>query len=59
VAATRAEAKEIAIFASASEGFSQRNINCSIDESLARFAEVCENALIRNMRVRGYFSGED
>ncbi|RPB23121.1 pyruvate carboxyltransferase [Terfezia boudieri ATCC MYA-4762] len=48
--------KEIAIFASASEGFSQKNINCSIDESLERFRPVLELCHDRGIRVRGYIS---
>lgn len=48
--------KEVAIFASASEGFSQKNINCSIDESLERFRPVLELCHDRRIRVRGYIS---
>lgn len=47
---------EIAIFAAASEAFSQRNINCSIAESLARFRPVVEKALAEGIKVRGYVS---
>jgi hypothetical protein len=47
-------ATEIAIFGSASEGFSRNNINCSIEESLVRFKQVCEVALQKGIRVRGY-----
>ena len=47
---------EVAIFAAASEGFSKKNINQSIDASLATYAEVCERALSLGMRVRGYLS---
>ncbi len=47
---------EVAIFAAASETFSRRNINCSIDESLARFAPVAERARARGLRLRGYVS---
>ncbi|MCA1939608.1 MAG: hydroxymethylglutaryl-CoA lyase [Caenispirillum bisanense] len=47
---------EIAVFGAASESFSQKNINCSIDESLARFAPVAERALANGWRVRGYVS---
>ncbi len=47
---------EVAIFAAASESFSQRNINCSIAESLDRFGAVCEAALAANIPVRGYVS---
>lgn len=54
--AVEAGADEIAIFGSASEGFSQKNINCSIAESLARFRPVAEAAHAANLRVRGYVS---
>jgi isopropylmalate/homocitrate/citramalate synthase len=47
---------EIAVFASASETFSQRNINCSIDESIERFRPVMELAARRLLPVRGYVS---
>jgi hydroxymethylglutaryl-CoA lyase len=47
---------EIAIFGAASESFSQRNINCSIAESLDRFAPVAEAAKKHGIRVRGYVS---
>lgn len=46
-------AEEVAIFGAASEGFSQRNINCSIAESLARFDEVMAVAKQHDIRVRG------
>ncbi len=49
-------ADEIAVFAAASETFSQRNINCSIAESLARLRSVAEVALARGIKVRGYVS---
>ncbi len=55
-AALAAGAEEIAVFGAASESFSRRNINCGIDESLARFAPVCEAARARGLRVRGYVS---
>ncbi len=55
-AALAAKADEIAIFAAASESFSKRNINCSIAESLVRFAPVAEAAKQAGMRVRGYVS---
>ncbi|MAM56410.1 MAG: hydroxymethylglutaryl-CoA lyase [Salinicola sp.] len=48
--------EEVAVFAAASEAFSQKNINCSIAESLARFAPVIERARESNVRVRGYVS---
>ena len=47
---------EIAIFAASSESFSRKNINQSIDDSLATYADVCERALGLGMRVRGYLS---
>lgn len=49
-------AEEIAIFASASESFSRKNINCSIDESFERFAPVLDGAREAGIRVRGYVS---
>ena len=55
-AARAAGADEIAVFAAASETFSRRNINCSIAESLDRFAPVCQAAAEAGMRVRGYVS---
>ena len=55
-AALEAGAREIAIFAAASETFSQKNINCSIAESFERFALVAERALSAGLRVRGYVS---
>jgi hydroxymethylglutaryl-CoA lyase len=55
-AALAAGVEEIAVFAAASETFSRKNINCSIAESLERFAPVCATALERGLRVRGYVS---
>ncbi len=55
-AAIAASADEVAIFGAASEAFSQKNINCSIAESLKRFAPVIEAAKAHNMKVRGYVS---
>jgi hydroxymethylglutaryl-CoA lyase len=55
-AALEAGAREIAIFAAASETFSQKNINCSIAGSFERFVPVVERALSAGMRVRGYVS---
>ena len=55
-AAVAAGADEIAVFASASESFSRKNINCSISESLARFAPVLEAARHADIPVRGYVS---
>lgn len=54
--AVKAGASSIAIFASASEAFSKKNINCSIDESLERFREVTEAAHQHGIPVRGYVS---
>jgi hydroxymethylglutaryl-CoA lyase len=48
--------REVAVFGSASESFSQRNINCSIEESFDRFAPVVERARGHGLRVRGYVS---
>lgn len=48
--------ERIAIFASASESFSLRNINCSIKESLVRYREVIRGAKARGLTVRGYLS---
>lgn len=54
--ARAAKADEVAIFASASEGFSSKNINCSIAESLARFEPVVAAAKADGTPVRGYIS---
>lgn len=54
--AHQAGADEIAIFASASESFSQKNINCSIEESIARFMPVLAAAHDDDIPVRGYVS---
>ncbi|MHC5352061.1 hydroxymethylglutaryl-CoA lyase [Metapseudomonas furukawaii] len=55
-AALEAGVKEVAVFAAASEAFSQKNINCSIAESLARFVPVVEAARAQGISVRGYVS---
>lgn len=55
-AALAAGVKEVAVFAAASESFSQRNINCSIADSLVRFQPVMETAQRHGVRVRGYVS---
>ena len=47
---------EVVIFGSASEAFSQKNINCSIDESIERFAPVAEAAKSNGIKVRGVIS---
>ena len=54
--ALAAGVKEVAVFAAASEAFSQRNINCSISESLERFAPIMEAANQHGVSVRGYVS---
>ncbi|HUW39064.1 MAG TPA: hydroxymethylglutaryl-CoA lyase [Rhodocyclaceae bacterium] len=55
-AAIVAGAEEVAVFGAASEAFSQKNINCSIAESLDRFRLVAEAARRHNVKVRGYIS---
>lgn len=55
-AALSAGVDEVAIFGSASESFSQKNINCSIAESLERFAPVAKAALEAGVALRGYVS---
>lgn len=55
-AARAAKADEVAIFASASEGFSRANLNCSIEESLERFLPIAAAAKADGMKVRGYVS---
>jgi hydroxymethylglutaryl-CoA lyase len=55
-AAIRAGATEVAIFAAATESFSQKNINCSIDESMNRFEAIMARAKELNVPVRGYVS---
>ncbi|BDB20493.1 hydroxymethylglutaryl-CoA lyase [Pseudomonas sp. CYM-20-01] len=54
--ALAAGVKEVAVFAAASEAFSQRNINCSISESLERFAPIMAAARQHGVSVRGYVS---
>ncbi|EGM69551.1 hydroxymethylglutaryl-CoA lyase [Shewanella sp. HN-41] len=51
-----ANASEVAIFGAASQSFSQRNINCSIEESIERFIPLIELAKAHNIPVRGYVS---
>ncbi|MEQ1245989.1 hydroxymethylglutaryl-CoA lyase [Acinetobacter soli] len=48
--------KEVAVFTAASESFTRKNINCSIDESLERFSEIFQAAQANHVRVRGYVS---
>jgi hydroxymethylglutaryl-CoA lyase len=55
-AALAAGCREVAIFAAASEAFSQKNINCSIAQSLKRFQDVMVRARDAGVRVRGYVS---
>lgn len=55
-AAVAAGATEVGVFAAASEAFSQKNINCSVAESLARFDPIFERAQALGVRVRGYVS---
>ena len=54
--AAAAGAREVAVFGAATDAFSNANINCSIEQSIERFAPVCEAARKRNIRVRGYVS---
>ena len=54
--AVQAGVHEIAVFAAATETFSRKNINQSIDESLATYRHVCERAAALGIRVRGYVS---
>jgi hydroxymethylglutaryl-CoA lyase len=54
--AAQARVDEIAIFAAASETFSRKNINQSIDESLVNYGKVCDAAMAAGLRVRGYLS---
>jgi len=55
-AAIECGVEEIALFAAASETFSQKNTNCSIDQSIERFAEIVIRAQAESMRIRGYIS---
>ena len=55
-AARAAGAQEVAVFGAASEAFSKKNINCSIDESLERFSDVFSAAKKHGIAVRGYVS---
>lgn len=56
IKALEAGVKEIAVFTAASELFNQRNINCSIDESITRFTPVLALAKAHDIKVRGYVS---
>ncbi len=55
-AAMKAQVNEVAIFAAATESFSQKNINCSIDESITRFKPLVATATKAGIPVRGYVS---
>ena len=55
-AALAAGAQEVVVFGAATETFSRKNTNCSIAEGLARFSEVCQEALARGVKVRGDIS---
>ena len=54
--ALAAGVENVAVFTAVTEGFSQRNLNCSVAESLAQFHEVTQRALDNGLRVRGYLS---
>lgn len=54
--AIKTQVSEIALFAACSESFSRRNINCSIDESFARFGPVVREAKKKKLKLRGYLS---
>lgn len=51
--AIKSNVKEVAVFVSATEGFSRKNINCSVDESLIRVKKVLDAARLKSVRVRG------
>ncbi len=55
-AAIESKTQEVAIFGAASESFTRKNINCSIDESLAQFDQVVAEAKKANLLIRGYVS---
>jgi len=50
------DVKEVAVFSAASESFTKKNTNCTIDESLKRIEDIMRPALDNNIRVRGYVS---
>ncbi|XP_014356232.2 hydroxymethylglutaryl-CoA lyase, mitochondrial [Papilio machaon] len=54
--AMKCNIEEVAIFPAGSEGFSQKNLNCSVEEGLKRFKEVAVQAIKDGLRVRGYIS---
>ncbi|KAI9560410.1 hypothetical protein GHT06_014427 [Daphnia sinensis] len=55
-AAMKVGAKEVAVFGAASESFSRKNINCTVEESIQRFKEVVNEAKKNGIRIRGYVS---
>ena len=55
-AAILAGAEEVVVFGAATESFSKKNTNCSVSEGLARFSEVCAEAIARGLKVRGDIS---
>ena len=55
-AAIAAGADEVVVFGAATESFSKRNTNCTIAEGIARFSEVCAEAIARGLKVRGDIS---
>jgi hydroxymethylglutaryl-CoA lyase len=55
-AAINAGASEVAIFTAASESFNQKNINCTISESIKRFEPLMERAKAEKIKIRGYIS---
>lgn len=54
--ALKAGCKEIAVFTAASEGFTKKNINCTIEESFEKFSEVIKTAQENDIKIRGYVS---
>lgn len=54
--ALKSGVKEVAVFGAASESFSKKNINCTIEESIKRFSEVAKAAKKNKIKVRGYLS---
>ena len=54
--ALKCQMKEIAIFAGCTDSFSKKNINCSVSESFKIYEDVCKEALLKNLKVRGYLS---
>ena len=55
-AAIQSQVKDIAVFAAATDSFSKKNINCSVEESLVIFHQIIEMAKAHHIRVRGYVS---